>query len=249
MRSRTYAFIPWMTATTATRKPTDTMIPSSVKNDRSLWLHAVWSAWRMASERGMALKPNGKRDTGNGKRACRRHTFPVSPFPFPVYSYLSASTGSNRAALLAGYRPKPIPVRADAPSAATIDHSGTWAGIGVRRETVNVTPPPTSIPTAPPTRVRVEASTRNCHRIARLVHRLLLGVGGSRRDREPHQSPHIRHVFDERAVRDADERGRRTAEQVRRRHVDADHLERGTRDMDRLADRVAPAEQLLLEFR
>src|SRR5213595_1038208 len=169
MRSRTYAFIPWMTATTATRKPTDTMIPSSVKNERSLWLHAVWSAWRMASERGMALKPNGKRDTGNGKRACRRHTFPVSPFPFPVYSYLSASTGSSRAALLAGYRPKPIPVRADAPSAATIDHSGTWAGIGVRRETVNVTPPPTSIPTAPPTRVRVEASTRNCHRIARRV--------------------------------------------------------------------------------
>src|SRR5206468_6386668 len=31
------------------------------------------------------------------------------------YSYLSASTGSNLAALLAGYRPKPIPVRADAP--------------------------------------------------------------------------------------------------------------------------------------
>src|SRR5438094_9192272 len=93
----------------------------------------------------------------------------TSRIPHPVYSYLSASTGSNLAALLAGYRPKPIPVRADAPSAATIDHSGTWAGIGVRRETVNVTPPPTSIPTAPPTRVRAEASTRNCHRIARRV--------------------------------------------------------------------------------
>src|SRR5205807_4532520 len=77
------------------------------------------------------------------------------------HSYLSASTGSNLAALLAGYRQNPIPVRADAP-AATIDHSGTWAGIGVRRETANASTPPTSIPAAPPTSVRVEASTRNC---------------------------------------------------------------------------------------
>jgi len=30
-------------------------------------------------------------------------------------------------------------------------------------------PPPTSIPAAPPTSVRVDASTRNCHRIARRV--------------------------------------------------------------------------------
>jgi len=35
MFSLTYAFIPWITATTVTRNPTDTMIPSSVKNDRS----------------------------------------------------------------------------------------------------------------------------------------------------------------------------------------------------------------------
>jgi len=35
-RSRTYAFIPWITATTAIRNATDTMMPSSVKNDRSL---------------------------------------------------------------------------------------------------------------------------------------------------------------------------------------------------------------------
>src|SRR5256885_10750633 len=48
--------MPWITATTATRNPTDTMIPSSVKNERSLWLHAVWRAWRMASERGMDYK-------------------------------------------------------------------------------------------------------------------------------------------------------------------------------------------------
>src|SRR5213595_744572 len=87
----------------------------------------------------------------------------------PPYSYRSASTGSSRAARLAGYSPNPTPVRADAASAATMDHSGTWAGIGVSRETPKASRPPTSIPTAPPTRVRVEASTRNCHRIARRV--------------------------------------------------------------------------------
>src|SRR6266705_1443442 len=67
MRSRTYAFIPWITATTATRNPTDTMIPSSVKNERSLWLHAVWSAWRMASVSCMAGKINGEKP-GKGAR-------------------------------------------------------------------------------------------------------------------------------------------------------------------------------------
>src|SRR3989441_1280508 len=91
------------------------------------------------------------------------------PHPASRYSYLSASTGSSRAARLAGYSPNPTPVRADAPSAATMDHSGTWAGIGVSRETPKASRPPASIPTAPPTRVRVEASTRNCHRIARRV--------------------------------------------------------------------------------
>ena len=34
--SRTYAFIPWMIAMTATRNATETMIPSSVKKERSL---------------------------------------------------------------------------------------------------------------------------------------------------------------------------------------------------------------------
>src|SRR5437762_6903204 len=74
----------------------------------------------------------------------------------PPYSYLSASMGSSRAARLAGYRPKPIPVNAEAVRAASTDHTGTWAGIGVMREIAKATPPPTSMPTAPPTRVRVE---------------------------------------------------------------------------------------------
>ncbi len=56
IRSRTYAFIPWMMATTATRNATETMMPSKVKNERSLWLHAAWSAWRMASESCMGLE-------------------------------------------------------------------------------------------------------------------------------------------------------------------------------------------------
>src|SRR5882724_3869993 len=60
--------MPWITATTATRNPTDTMIPSSVKNERSLWLHAVWRAWRIASERGMGLQNSGKREAGSGMR-------------------------------------------------------------------------------------------------------------------------------------------------------------------------------------
>src|SRR5712672_2663559 len=45
--------MPWMIATTATRNATETMMPSRVKKDRSLWLHASWSASRTASEKGM----------------------------------------------------------------------------------------------------------------------------------------------------------------------------------------------------
>jgi hypothetical protein len=51
--SFTYAFIPWMTATTTTRKPTETMMPRRVKNERSLAPQMAWSASRRASERGM----------------------------------------------------------------------------------------------------------------------------------------------------------------------------------------------------
>jgi len=51
--SLTYAFIPWMTATTTTRNPTDTMMPSSVKKERSLAPQMAWSARRRASVRGM----------------------------------------------------------------------------------------------------------------------------------------------------------------------------------------------------
>src|SRR2546428_561 len=69
-RSRTYAFIPWITATTAIRNATDTMMPSSVKNDRSLWLHTVCKAWRMASVSCMNYKLRRQRAAtgGNGRQ-------------------------------------------------------------------------------------------------------------------------------------------------------------------------------------
>ena len=47
--SCTYAFIPWMIATTATRNVTETMMPSSVKNERSLFARICVSAERMTS--------------------------------------------------------------------------------------------------------------------------------------------------------------------------------------------------------
>ena len=42
--SLTYAFMPEMIATTATRNATETMIPSRVKNDRSLLTRICWRA-------------------------------------------------------------------------------------------------------------------------------------------------------------------------------------------------------------
>src|SRR5882724_11913387 len=48
-----------MIATTATRKATDTMMPSRVKKERSLWFHASWSASRAASEKGMEPASGG----------------------------------------------------------------------------------------------------------------------------------------------------------------------------------------------
>src|SRR5206468_4289877 len=94
--------MPWITATTATRNPTDTMIPSSVKNERSLWLHAVWRAWRMASERGMDYKLRRQWAAMGGTDAAMRAAPPAARCRFlPPYSYRSASTGSSRAARLA----------------------------------------------------------------------------------------------------------------------------------------------------
>ena len=53
--SFTYAFMPEMIATTATRNATDTMIPSSVKNDRSLLTRICWSAVMITSAKRIDL--------------------------------------------------------------------------------------------------------------------------------------------------------------------------------------------------
>src|SRR2546427_5071289 len=52
------------------------MIPSSVKNERSLWLHAVWSAWKMASERGMGYKLR-RQQAAMGGNTCRPFCRPL----------------------------------------------------------------------------------------------------------------------------------------------------------------------------
>ena len=57
-----------------------------------------------------------------------------------------------------------------APNSARItEPMGTYAGTGVSAPSSTAMMPPTSIPITPPTVVRVAASTRNCHRIARRV--------------------------------------------------------------------------------
>src|ERR1041385_7012016 len=61
--SRTYEFIPWMMATTATRNPTETMMPRRVKNERSLLARIAARAKRNASLKGMRRK-DGRFDGG-----------------------------------------------------------------------------------------------------------------------------------------------------------------------------------------
>src|SRR5688572_28624306 len=89
-------------------------------------------------------------------------TPPLSALRSPLpYSYRSASTGSSRLALVAGYIPKQMPVMADAPTAATTDQSGTAAGPGVKDAMAQARRAPTARPIAPPIMVSEAASTRN----------------------------------------------------------------------------------------
>ena len=53
--SFTYAFMPWMTATTTTRNATDTMIPSSVKKERSFADQMESKAMRRDSRKDMLV--------------------------------------------------------------------------------------------------------------------------------------------------------------------------------------------------
>jgi hypothetical protein len=61
-----------MIATTTTRKPTETIMPSRVKNERSLLDQMASNASRRASRRGMEGKKSGERGRGKGKGAAFR---------------------------------------------------------------------------------------------------------------------------------------------------------------------------------
>src|SRR5882672_1043066 len=333
-RSRTYAFMPWITATTATRNPTDTMIPSSVKNERSLWLHAVWSAWRIASERGMSYKLRRQRAaTGsNGRQRAANGRDPLLPPP-PASPALFVSQRLYRIEprrLVRGVQAEHDPrerggheggddraerhVRRDRREVgdregdeAAQQHSHGAAHEGQRRGLDQELPedfaagraqgladadlpgalrdgdrhdrdhadashhqadgrehehheeehPRDLVPGVEQLVLGHDGEIVLLSRLQppegaqcrdHLVHGLLLGVAGRRRDREPHHALEVRHVLDERAVRNPDERRGAAAEQARRRRVDPDHGERHPGDVDRLVDRVAAAEQLVLEL-
>src|SRR5690349_3697125 len=68
-----------MMATTAMRNATDTMMPTSVKKERSLWLQAASSAWVMASRKCMWGKTT--RAWGGGDVVPSSHT----PLPTPLF--------------------------------------------------------------------------------------------------------------------------------------------------------------------
>src|SRR3954454_20763734 len=84
-----------------------------------------------------------------------------------LYSYLSASIGSIRDALIAGNRPKKMPTLAEKPMPSAKDHQGREMG---KPETQCTSRPmllPRMIPRTPPADVRKAASIRNCQRISR----------------------------------------------------------------------------------
>src|SRR5688500_17009559 len=70
--SPTFELSPWMTVTTAMIDVTATMIPSSVRNDRSLLPRSEWSAEVRASQKFTEYRPPGER-----VRSTLRHPDPV----------------------------------------------------------------------------------------------------------------------------------------------------------------------------
>src|SRR6266566_5282041 len=294
--------MPWMTATTATRNATETMMPSSVKNERSLWLQIVSTARTTASKSGTVYKllvserldgiqsrgPTGgiqtEADAGQRRREERRDDRPerhVGRDGCDTRDQECERAAAQHADRTAHERegrrfdqelPQDGAARrsqrlTDADLSRSLGHRDHHDGdhphaahhqadrrqhqhheeehprhlvprveqlvLGHDREIVFV--------------ARLEPADR-AQRRDDLVHRLLLAVSGRRRDGEPHPAFEVRHVLDERAVRNAHERRRRTAEQARWLCVHADDGERRAGDVDRLADRIAPAKQLILEL-
>src|SRR5262245_41596934 len=78
-----------------------------------------------------------------------------------VYSWRSASIGSRREALMAGYMPKKIPTDAEKPRPIANDHQGSEMGKPDTRWTVQPIEAPSAMPINPPSDVRNAASIRN----------------------------------------------------------------------------------------
>ncbi len=80
----------------------------------------------------------------------------------PGYSYRNASTGSSRAALLAGQMPKNNPTPTETITPATAAHIGTAVGsVGNTMRAISEIIQPKSMPSNPPANVSTVASVRN----------------------------------------------------------------------------------------
>src|SRR3954453_13048086 len=76
------------------------------------------------------------------------------------YSYLNASIGSNRDALIAGNRPKKMPTLAENPMPSAKDHHGSETGKPEAQWTISPIALPKAMPSRPPMEVRKAASIR-----------------------------------------------------------------------------------------
>src|SRR3954453_10560896 len=81
--------------------------------------------------------------------------------PRAGFSYRSASIGSSRDALNAGYMPKKMPTDAEKPRPIANDHHGSEIGKPEKKCTVQPIPAPRAMPIRPPSDVRNAASIRN----------------------------------------------------------------------------------------
>src|SRR4051812_20700274 len=94
---------------------------------------------------------SGKREAGSGKREAGSGKREAGSSP---YSYLSASIGSIRDALMAGKRPKKMPTPAEKPMPRAKDHQGSEIGKPDTQWTIRPMLLPRMIPSTPPADVR-----------------------------------------------------------------------------------------------
>src|SRR5437016_4355637 len=88
-------------------------------------------------------------------------------FEDQLYSYRSATTGSNRAALFAGQIPKNNPTATDTTTPSTAAQIGTAVGsLGKTIREISEIIHPTDMPIRPPSPVSTIASVRNCRTIS-----------------------------------------------------------------------------------